>query len=72
MEFMGVLGTLLCLFKTKLPKIKFDIIKVTINKIINNFALDDSSNKITTGTKKIVITNKLKEYVPTYDNICKN
>ena len=60
------------LFKIKLPKIRFDIIKVTTNKTVNNFALEDSSNKMTTGTKKIVRTIKLKEYVPTYDKICIN
>ena len=46
-----------------------DIIKVTVSKIVINFALDDSLNKMTTGAKKIVITNKFKEYVPTYDKI---
>ena len=51
---------LLCLFKIKLPKIKFDIINVTANKTVINFAFDDTSNKMTAGTKKIVTTNKLK------------
>ena len=60
----GVFDVLLCLFKTKLPKIKFDITKITANKTVINFALDDTSNKITAGTKKIVTTNKFKEYVP--------
>ena len=31
-----------------------------------------TSNKMTAGTKKIVTTNKFKEYVPTYDKICIN
>ena len=60
---------LLYLSKTKLPKIKFDIIKVTVNKTVINFAFDGTLNKMTAGTKKIVITNKFKEYVPTYDKI---
>ena len=38
--FIGIFGVLLCLFKTKLPKIKFDIIKVTVNKTVINFAFD--------------------------------
>ena len=63
---------LLCLFKTKFPKIKFDIIKVTVNKTVINFAFDGTSNKMTAGTKKIVTTHKFKEYVPTYDKICIN
>ena len=71
-DFIGLFGVLLCLFKIKLPKIKFDIIKVTADKTVNNFALDDTSNKITAGNKKIVRTIKLKEYVPTYDKICIN
>ena len=49
-----MLGILLCLFKTKLPKIKFDIIKATDNKTVNNFALDDTSNKMTVGAKKLL------------------
>ena len=31
------------------------------NKTVNNFVLDDTSNKMTVGTKKIVTTIKLKE-----------
>ena len=71
-EFNDVFEVLLCLFKTKLPKIKFDIIKATVNKIVNIFPLVVASNKMTAGTKKIVTTIKLKEYVPTYDKICIN
>ena len=49
---------LLCLFKIKLPRTKLDIIKVTVNKTVINFAFDGTSNKMTAGTKKIVTTNK--------------
>ena len=41
-------------------------------KTVNIFALVVTSNKMTDGTKKIVKTIKLNEYVPTYDKICKN
>ena len=54
---------LLCLFKTKLPKIKFDITKVIANKTVINFALNVMSNKMTVGTKKNVTTIKFREYV---------
>ena len=63
---------LLCLFKTKLPKIKLEIIKISAKKTVNIFALVVTSNKMTDGTKKKVTTIKLNEYVPTYDKICKN
>ena len=69
---MGIFSVLLCFFKIKLPKIKFDIIKVAAKKTVINFALDDTSNRMTDGTKKIVTTSKLNEYVPTYDKICIN
>ena len=64
-KFIFVFVVLLCLFKTKLPKTKFETIKVTAKKIVNNFVLIGTSNKITAGTKKIVKTNKFREYVPT-------
>ena len=62
----------MCLFKTKLPKIKLEIIKINVKKTVNNFVLVVTSNKMTEGTKKIVTTIKLNEYVPIYDKICKN
>ena len=68
-KFNGVFDVLLCLFKTRLPKNKFDIIKVTVNKTVNIFSLFVCSNKMTAGTKKKVKTIKLKEYVPMYDSI---
>ena len=71
-KFNGELEILLCLFKIKLPKIKLEIIKINVKKTINNFVLVVTSNKMTEGTKKIVTTIKLNEYVPTYDKICKN
>ena len=69
-KFIGVFAILLCLFKINSPKIRFDTIKVTAKKITDNLALDDSSKKMTAGNKKIVMTSKFNEYVPTYDKIC--
>ena len=71
-KFNGEPKILLCLFKTKLPKIKLEIIKISAKKTVNIFALVVTSNKMTDGTKKKVTTIKLNEYVPTYDKICKN
>ena len=53
-KFNGELKILLYLFKTKLPKIKLEIIKISVKKTVNTFTLVVTSNKMTEGTKKIV------------------
>ena len=45
-KFSGEFKTLLCLFKIRLPKIRFEIIKVIDNISVNNFALVVISNKM--------------------------